>query len=137
MDSIRARAAATAASLAVLAALAACSRHPEVKPIAQAPQPDAVALDDQQAAQQAHLQSLGAKGGTSVLDPDVLLSERVKAALASHPDLGSSASVAVRSKNGEVTLRGRAPDPATRDRAAEIARSIPQVRSVDNQLTLG
>lgn len=80
--------------------------------------------------------SLGAKGDTSVMDPDVLIAERVKAALASNPDFGA-AKVDVYSKEGEVTLRGQAPDPTAKERATEIARTIPNVRSVDNQLTLG
>ncbi|MBC5781771.1 BON domain-containing protein [Ramlibacter sp. USB13] len=81
--------------------------------------------------------SLGAKGDTSVMDPDVLIAEQVKAALASNPEFGASSKVDVHSEDGEVTLRGRAPDPAARERATEIARTIPNVRNVDNQLTLG
>jgi osmotically-inducible protein OsmY len=81
--------------------------------------------------------SLGAKGDTSVLDPDVLIAEQVKAALASQSDLGSSSQLDVRSRDGEVTLVGRAAHPAARERAEEIARSVPKVKSVDNQLTLG
>lgn len=75
-------------------------------------------------------------GDTSVMDPDVLISEQVKAALASNPDFGA-VRVDVHSRDGEVTLRGNAPDPSARDRATEIARSVKNVRSVDNQLTLG
>jgi hyperosmotically inducible protein len=66
----------------------------------------------------------------------VLISEQVKAALASNPDFGA-VKVDVHSRDGEVTLRGRAPDPAARDRATEIARAVRDVKSVDNQLTLG
>jgi hyperosmotically inducible periplasmic protein len=75
-------------------------------------------------------------GDTSVMDPDVLIAEQVKAALVSNPDFGA-VKVDVHSKEGEVTLRGRAPDPAARDRATEIAKSVRNVKSVDNQLTLG
>jgi osmotically-inducible protein OsmY len=75
-------------------------------------------------------------GDTSVMDPDVRIAEQVRAALASNPDFGA-VKIDVHADDGEVTLRGRAPDPAARDRATEIARSIREVRSVDNQLTLG
>lgn len=75
-------------------------------------------------------------GDTSVMDPDVLIAEQVKAALASNPDFGA-VKVDVHSNEGEVTLRGRAPDPSARDRATEIAKSVRNVKSVDNQLTLG
>lgn len=153
MQNIRVRAVATAASLAVLAALAACGDRVENTEMPQAPQANveinrqgmegakdadaAVGVENKQAEQQVHLDSLGAKGDTSVLDPDVLISEQVKSALATSPDFGSSSKVDVHSHDGEVTLRGRAPDPAARDRASDIARSIPNVRTVDNQLTLG
>jgi hyperosmotically inducible periplasmic protein len=75
-------------------------------------------------------------GDTSVMDPDVLISEQVKAALASNPDFGA-VKVDVHSRDGDVTLRGNAPDPSARDRATEIAKAVRNVRSVDNQLTLG
>jgi osmotically-inducible protein OsmY len=71
------------------------------------------------------------------MDPDVLISEQVKAALASSPDFGSSSKVDVHSEDGDVTLRGRAPDPEAKERAEAIARSIPNVKSVNNELTLG
>lgn len=76
-----------------------------------------------------------AVGDTSVLDPDVLIAEQVKAALSTNPDFGA-VKIDVHSNDGEVTLRGRAPDPAARDRAGEIARSVREVKAVDNQLTL-
>jgi osmotically-inducible protein OsmY len=43
----------------------------------------------------------------------------------------------VHSRDGEVTLVGRAPDPAARDRAAQLARGVSGVKSVENLLTLG
>ena len=153
MQRMPARAAATTASLILLAALAACGDRVENTDMPQAQQANveinrqgmegakdadaAVGVENKQAEQQANLQTLGAKGGTSVMDPDVLLSEQVKAALQNNPEFGSSSQVDVHSQDGEVTLRGRAPDPAARDRASDIARSVPNVRSVDNQLTLG
>ena len=97
----------------------------------------ALGVENRPVPQDAYTHTLGAKGGTSVMDPDVLISEQVKAALASHPQFGRDAGVEVRSKDGEVTLRGRAPDPEAKQRAETIARAIPNVRSVDNQLTPG
>lgn len=158
MKSTCARTGAVLASIVGLAALAACGGRVENT---QMPQPaqanveinrqgmegakdshDGVGVQNKgdktdKGARTGFVGSLGARGDTSVLDPDVLIAEQVKAALASHPDLGSSSQVDVRSREGEVTLVGRAPDPAARDRAAEIARSVPKVKSVDNQLTLG
>jgi hyperosmotically inducible protein len=70
------------------------------------------------------------------LDPDEQIAADVKATLASHPNFGAI-KIDVHSDGGKVTLRGQAPDPAARDKAAEIAGAVPNVRSVDNQLTLG
>lgn len=155
MNSTCGRAAAVAASLAFVAALAACGDRVENTEMPQADQAsveinrqgmdgakdanEAVGVENHgsQKAREGFVGSLGAKGDTSVMDPDVLVAEQVKAALVSSPEFGSSSQVDVHSKEGEVTLVGRAPDPAARDRATEIARSIPNVKSVDNQLTLG
>jgi osmotically-inducible protein OsmY len=152
MNTPRARATAYAASLALLAALAACGDRVENTEMPQAPQASveinrqgmegakdvnaAVGVENHAVAPDGNVHRLGAAGDTSVLDPDVLVSEQVKAALASSPDFGA-AKVDVHSAEGTVTLRGRAPDPAARERATEIARSIPNVKTVDNQLTLG
>lgn len=69
-------------------------------------------------------------------DPDDRIAADVRTALASNPDFGA-VKIDVHSEDGAVTLRGRAPDPAARERAADIARTIREVKSVDNQLTLG
>jgi len=141
--------AATVAALALLAALAACGDRSGHAANEQASveinrqgmegarEADAaVGVDNQRGARNGYAGTLGAKGDTSVMDPDVLVAERVKAALASNPDFGA-VQVEVHSDDGEVTLKGHAPDPTARDRATEIARSVPSVKSVDNRLTLG
>ena len=148
MNSICRSTAATAVSLALLAALAACGERAK-EPSDQASveinrqgmegakaSSEAIGVDEQHRAREGYAGTLGAKGDTSVMDPDVLIAERVKAALASNPQV-AAASVDVHSADGDVTLKGTAPDPAARDRATEIARAIPSVRSVDNQLKLG
>jgi hyperosmotically inducible protein len=151
MNTIRGRGAAIGASLLLLAALAACGDRIENTEMPQLPQANveinrqgmegakdanAAAGVDNRGARTGYAGSLGAKGDTSVMDPDVLIAEQVKSALTTNPEFGA-AKVDVHSADGDVTLRGRAPDPAARERATEIARSIPNVKSVDNQLTLG
>jgi hyperosmotically inducible periplasmic protein len=147
-----------ALSVALLATLAGCNgrvdstdtlraAHPgpataqrAVDALPAAPAPSAPAAgpgETKQVAVDGNVHSLGASGGTSVLDPDVLISEQVKTALATRPEFGASSQVAVSSRDGAVTLRGRAPDPEARERATAIARSIRNVKDVDNQLTLG
>ena len=142
------RVAMLAASLACLAALAACGDRVENTEVSQAnveinrqgmegaKEADAGIGVANKGASEGFAGSLGAKGDTSVMDPDVLIAEQVKAALAASPDFGA-AKVDVHSEEGAVTLRGQAPDPTARDRATDIARSIPNVKAVDNQLTLG
>jgi len=69
-------------------------------------------------------------------DPDQRIAKDVQTSLASDPDLGAM-KIDVHSRDGEVTLVGRAPDPAARDRAAQLARGVSGVKSVENLLTLG
>jgi osmotically-inducible protein OsmY len=150
MNAKLAQAGLAACSLAVLLALGACGDRVENTGVAQPPQANVEinrqgmdGAKDEKAA--IGVQSAGGTDGrvarlgtgdTSVLDPDVLIAEEVKAALAANPDFGA-VKVDVHSQEGDVTLRGRAPDPTARDRASEIARTVKNVRSVDNQLTLG
>lgn len=136
---------ALAGALVALLALAACGDRVENTEM---PQPDQAnveinrqgmdgAKDSREAAgvQDDNTVRL-ATGDSSVYDPDVRIAEQVKAALAGNPDFGALV-IEVRSQDGEVTLRGSAPDAAARDRATEIARSVREVRSVDNQLSVG
>src|SRR4051794_5720534 len=147
MNSIRA--AAAGASLVLLAALAGCGDRTQNAQLPRAQQANS-GIDRQgregakdagagsvATAPDGNIHSLGAKGGTSVLDPDVLIAEQVKSALATRPEFGTSSGVDVHSEDGDVTLRGRAPDPGAKERAEAIARSIPKVKSVNNELTLG
>ncbi|NML43810.1 BON domain-containing protein [Ramlibacter sp. G-1-2-2] len=67
---------------------------------------------------------------------DTRIASDVKTALAADPDF-SSMKIDVFSDEGMITLRGRAPDPGARERARDIARTVRDVKSVDNQLTLG
>jgi hyperosmotically inducible protein len=70
------------------------------------------------------------------LTEDVRIVANVNLALAADADLGAL-KIDVHSSDGVVTLRGVAPDPAAKERAAEIARNVEKVKSVENQLTLG
>ena len=67
---------------------------------------------------------------------DTRIAASVQAALVSNPDFGALG-IEVASKDGTVTLRGRAPDATAKDRATEIARSVAGVKKVDNQLKVG
>jgi hyperosmotically inducible periplasmic protein len=139
-----ARTAVTVSSLAVLLALGACGDRVENTDM---PQPQAANVEINRQGMEGADQNNAPKeeknntvrmgtGDTSVMDPDVLIAEQVKAAFANNPDFGAL-KIDVHSDEGVVTLRGRAPDPVARDRASDIARSVREVKSVENQLTLG
>ncbi|RYF15541.1 MAG: BON domain-containing protein [Comamonadaceae bacterium] len=145
MKSKMARPALAACALASLLALAACGDRIEDTEMAQAQQANVEinrqGMDGAKAAEEAAgVRNDGsvqlATGDSSVFDPDVLIAEQVKAALSANPDFGA-VKIDVHSDEGDVTLRGTAPDPSSRDRASDIARSVRNVKSVDNQLTLG
>jgi osmotically-inducible protein OsmY len=146
MKAMMARAAFTASSLAVLLALGACGDRVENTEIPQPAQANVEinrqgmegAKDEKAAIGVEHDTSkMGAAGSQARSDDqDERIAADVKSSLASNPDFGA-VKIDVHSDDGKVTLRGRAPDPAARDRAAEIARTVQGVKSVDNQLTLG
>ena len=142
------RAALAAASLPLLLALGACGDRAENGEVPLAQQANVeINRQGMEGAKDAD-NAQGVANGTAVMgaapstqaavaeDPDAKIAADVKAALASSPDFGA-AKVDVHSDGGVVTLRGRAPDPTAKERAAEIARTVREVRTVDNQLTLG
>lgn len=66
---------------------------------------------------------------------DVTITASVNAELAKDPTL-SALSINVDTTNGNVLLRGSAPDSAARQRATDLAAAVPGVSSVDNQLAV-
>ena len=146
----RGRAVALASSIALLASLVACGDHVDDNMnananAAQQSQPS-VEIDRQgeQGAQPAstgngilnHTATPAAYAPTPAEAADNQLAAQVQSTLQADPDF-TAMKIDVSSDDGAVTLRGRAPDPAARSRASDIARSVPDVKSVDNQLTLG
>lgn len=63
------------------------------------------------------------------------LSRKVRAALAKDKDV-SVANITVRAKDGAVTLQGTVPEQSQVDRAAEVAKGVAGVTSVNNALTI-
>ncbi|MDB5861461.1 MAG: transport-associated protein [Ramlibacter sp.] len=142
------RTAAVLSSLALLLALGACSSQVDEMGPAQSAQ--AGVETDRQALEGARTEtaaigvennSTAAMGAGPAIastaeDPDSRIATAVKHSLATDPDF-TALKIDVHSEDGVVTLIGRAPDPAARERAAQIARNVRDVRSVENQLTLG
>ena len=79
--------------------------------------------------------AMGAAGESGLVG-DAKITMDVKTALAADPDL-SAIKIDVDAQEGKVTLRGTAPDAPAKEKAAEIARTVPDVKAVDNLLTLG
>jgi osmotically-inducible protein OsmY len=140
------RPATAASALLVLLALAACGDRVENTEM---PQPAQANVEinrqgmegakDQHQAQcvENNTASMGAaRDAAPAEDPDTRLAAQVQSSLASDPDLGAM-KIDVHSRDGAVTLVGRAPDPAARERAGQLAQGVGGVKSVDNLLTLG
>ena len=77
-------------------------------------------------------QNQTSKSATASNDDQSLI-EQVKGQLASNPDLTN---VQVDAKNGKVTLNGSVPKKEDRQKARELARSVPGVKSVRDHLTV-
>ena len=74
-----------------------------------------------------------AEGGPAL---DARLATDVRQALKRDAVLGAM-KIDVSSQDALVTLSGTAPDAAASDRATQIAREVKDVKSVENQLTVG
>jgi osmotically-inducible protein OsmY len=132
------------ASLAVLLALAACGDRIENTDM---PQPEQAnvetnrqgmegAKDESTANGVANQTATMGAAPDAAADPDAIIAAEVRKSFANDPDFGA-AKIDVHSEDGVVTLRGRAPDPEAKQRAADIARNVREVKSVENLLTLG
>ena len=76
-----------------------------------------------------------ATGAVANAASDMRITTEVKTRLARDAQLGALA-INVATEHGRVVLRGAASDTALRVRAAELARSVEGVQSVDNQLSV-
>jgi osmotically-inducible protein OsmY len=138
----RAKPAATLLAASVLLALAACGDRVENSEPSQAKveagrQGTEGAKSEKSASSAGYdTRQMGAAPDRKVQEEDDRIATDIKASFAASPDFGAL-QIDVESNRGKVTLRGRAPDAAARDRAAEIARSVNGVRSVDNRVTVG
>jgi len=66
---------------------------------------------------------------------DATITAEVNTALAKDPNL-SALKIDVDTAKARVVLHGKAPDPAARDRATQLAQNVKGVVSVDNQLVI-
>jgi hyperosmotically inducible protein len=141
------RTATAASALAVLLALGACGDRADNTEMPQSAQPNVeISRQGMEGAKDAE-QAQGVRNDTAAMgsapdaqpakdDPDQRIASDVKASLQNDPDLAAM-KIDVHSRDGTVMLVGRAPDPAARDRAGQLARSVNGVQAVENLLTLG
>jgi hyperosmotically inducible protein len=131
-------------SLAVLLALGACSKTDEQTA---GQQLDSAVAKTEAAGERAAAKTEAAvenaaeatkTAGANAMDAtfDAGITAKVNAGLAADKDL-SAVKINVDTKEGVVTLTGPAPTPAAKDRAGEIAKNVQDVKSVNNQLTVG
>jgi osmotically-inducible protein OsmY len=142
------RAVLAAPVLATLLALSACGDRVENTEM---PQPDQPSVEinrrgmegaTEHAAADTHRGAAPILGGigNGAVENGVALDARIASEVrqALQRDAGmAAAKIDVSSQDGLVTLNGQAPDPAARDRADQITRNVKDVKSVENQLTVG
>ena len=94
---------------------------------------DAAVAKTGQAAEEAKAKT--AEAGSAIADKidDATITASVSAGLAKDPEL-SAVKIDVDTKGGTVMLNGPAPTAAAKARAADIARSVKGVNSVENKL---
>ena len=129
-------------SLAVLLALGACGDRVDTTTTGAgtpAPAPtqtarDTTATPTPAPAPGSDSSVLGAGSSTGMID-DAQIVTKVNTGIAADKDL-STFKIDVDSKGGMVTLKGTVPTSAAKDRAAEIAKNVKDVKAVENQLTV-
>ncbi len=136
--------AAAVCSVAVLLALAACNKADDGKTVGQSID-SGIAKTEQaakdagnamkEASKDAQASSSQASNTMGEKIDDAVITTSVNASLAKDPDL-SAIKINVDTKDGVVTLNGPAPTAAAKDKAAELAKQVKGVASVNNQLVV-
>jgi hyperosmotically inducible protein len=133
---------AAACSVAVLLALTACGKQDDGKTVGQSID-SGIAKTEQAAADVGNsvkdmgkdAQVAGSQASTTMGEKidDAVITTSVNASLAKDPDL-SAIKINVDTKDGVVTLNGPAPTATAKAKAADLAREVKGVTSVNNQL---
>jgi hyperosmotically inducible periplasmic protein len=120
-----------AGALAVSIALAACNRQASEQTAGQ--KVDATLEKTQDKVEDARQATSDALKATRTAISDSAITASVKARLAADAEL-KMLDIQVETSSGRTVLRGSAPNAQARDRAAQIARVVDGVTSVDNEL---
>ncbi|KQV85999.1 BON domain-containing protein [Pelomonas sp. Root1237] len=126
------------ATLALAAALGACSRQPDDELSAGQRADNAVADAKREGSEvlaDARMSAREAADATARVSSDMNITAKVNAALAVDDQLKAT-QINVDTRDGQVTLSGQAPDPRSRERATTLAAAIDGVKQVNNQLVV-
>ncbi|HEV6965600.1 MULTISPECIES: BON domain-containing protein [Roseateles] len=131
------------AALAVATALTACGRQHDDELTAGQKLDNAVAdakqaardtkKDAQQAMNDAEMSASRAADTTARVSTDMAITAKVNAALVADDKLKAT-QINVDTREGQVTLTGKAPDSQSRERASTLASAVDGVKQVNNQL---
>lgn len=116
------------AALAVAAALTACNRAPNDDVARRDTTADRPVADAQMPAPQAAER-------TAEVTTDMGITAKVNAALVADDQLKAT-QINVDTRDGQVTLSGKAPDAQSRERATTLAQAVDGVKQVNNQLVV-
>jgi hyperosmotically inducible protein len=132
------------ATLAVAAALTACSRNDDDMTAGQRldgavadakREANETKRDAQQAMNDAQNSASRAADATGQVSTDMAITAKVNAALAVDDQLKAT-QINVDTREGQVTLTGQAPDAQSRERATTLVSAVDGVKQVNNQLVV-
>jgi len=119
--------------IAAALALAACSPRDNSTTAGQ--KVDEAVASTKSGAQEAKRDAKEATNAVKSGAADATITTKINAALAADDKLKAT-KIDVDTSNGKVVLTGKAPDPASRDRATMLAQAVEGVVQVDNRLTV-
>jgi hypothetical protein len=120
------------AAVAALLALSACDQRNDRTVGETVDKGIATAKSEMKDAKEA---TKGAAADVGAAAKDATITTKVNAALVADDKL-KALKIDVDTKDGKVVLTGTAPDPASRDRAATLAKAVDGVVDVDNRLSV-
>ena len=127
------------ATLALAAALGACSKQQPDDELSAGQRVDNATAEAKRATRErmadARMSAHEAADKTAQVTSDMGITAKVNAALVADDQLKAT-QINVDTRDGQVTLSGRAPDAKSRERATTLASAVDGVKQVNNQLVV-
>ena len=128
------------AALTLAAALGACSRQQPDDELSAGQRVDKAAAETKSESRElmadARMSARDAADKTDQVTSDMGITAKVNAALVADDQLKAT-QINVDTRDGQVTLSGKAPDAKARERATTLASAVDGVKQVNNQLVVG